>query len=105
MTEDHGEKQNLQPQNCGKAIASMVCSIAGLFFCFFVGQIIGIILGYNAKKEIRESKGKLTGEEFATAGIVVGWIGLVVDTLIVGFFLALFSGFTWLSFLAPFLAR
>lgn len=74
-----------QPQTAGKAIASMVCSIAGMFMFFLVGQIIGLVLGYTARKEIRASAGQLTGEGFATAGIIIGWAGIVIDILLLIF--------------------
>ncbi len=70
-------------QQSGKAVASMIVSLVGFVVCLFLGQIIGLILGYSAKSEIRASQGRLTGEGFATAGIIIGWIGIVVDILIV----------------------
>jgi hypothetical protein len=72
-----------EQQTSGKAIASLVFSVAGLFFCLFLGQIIGIMLGYEARKEIAASHGRLTGEELATAGIIVGWVGIVIDSALV----------------------
>lgn len=72
-----------QPRVSGMAIASMVCSIAGFMMCFIIGQIVGIVLGYNAKKEIKNSRGNISGDGFATAGIIIGWIGLVLDILII----------------------
>ncbi len=80
------------PATSGKAVASMVCSIAGLFMCLFVGQIAGLILGYMARNEIRASGGALTGEGFATAGIIVGWVGIVIDILLVVLYLFIFIG-------------
>ncbi len=77
------QEKALEPKNSTKAIASMVCSIVGFFVCLFVGQIIGIVLGHSAKKEIEESKGKLEGMGFAKAGIIIGWIGIVLDILII----------------------
>lgn len=67
----------------GLAIGSVIASIAGLLFCLFVGQIIGIVLGHMARKEIRQSGGSLEGEGLATAGIIIGWIGIVIDFLLV----------------------
>ena len=90
----HGyQGQYVQPQQSGKAIASMICSIAGLMMCLFVGQIIGIVLGYSARNEIRASQGMLTGEGFATAGIIIGWIGIGIDILLVLFYAVIFAMF------------
>lgn len=71
------------PQQSGKAVASLICSLAGLFMCFFVGQIIGLVLGYGAKREIEASRGRLTGEGLAKAGIIIGWVGIGIDGLLV----------------------
>jgi len=67
----------------GMAIASLVCSIVGFFICLFVGQILGIIFGYQAKKEIEQSQGTVEGEGLAKAGIIIGWIGIAIDILII----------------------
>ena len=69
------------PQTSGKAIASMVVSIVGILNCLCcaflpIAQIVGLVLGYGAKKEIRNSQGQLTGDGFATAGIIIGWVGI-----------------------------
>ncbi len=71
------------PQQSGKAVASLICSIAGLFMCLFVGQIIGLVLGYGAKRDIEASQGRLTGEGLAKAGIIIGWVGIGIDGLLV----------------------
>ncbi len=86
-----GDEPYIYPQQSGKAIASMVCSIAGLMFCLFVGQIAGIILGYSARNEIRAARGRLTGEGMATTGIIVGWAGIVIDILLIISWILLFT--------------
>jgi len=62
------------PQTSGMAIGSLIASIMGLCIIPIIGGIVGLILGYIAKKQIRESVGTLTGEGLATAGIIIGWI-------------------------------
>lgn len=52
----------------GKAIASLVLSLLGI-------SLIGLILGYSARTEIRNSQGRLSGDGMALAGIILGWIG------------------------------
>jgi hypothetical protein len=42
-----------------------------------VGSILAIVFGVMAKKRIRESNGWVTGGGMATAGIVLGIVGLV----------------------------
>ena len=55
----------------GMAIASLVCSLAGILTCG-VTAIIGAILGHVARRQIRE-RGE-GGDGLALAGIITGWI-------------------------------
>ncbi len=83
-------------QASGLAIGSLVSSIAGLVACLFVGQIVGIVLGHKAKRQIRESNGRFSGDGFATAGIIIGWVGIAIDIMLVVFW----SLFGFASFFA-----
>lgn len=58
----------------GKAIASLVLSLFGI-------SLIGLILGYSARTEIRNSQGRVGGDGLALAGIIIGWIGTIGWTL------------------------
>jgi hypothetical protein len=56
------------------AVVSLIAGIAGLTIFFFVGSIVAVITGPMARKQIAQ-----TGEEgggMATAGIIMGWIGI-----------------------------
>lgn len=80
------------PPTSGMAIGSLIASIAGFIIVPVLGGIVGLILGYIAKKQIRESEGTLAGAGLATAGIIMGWIqvallGLSICVIVV--FLAL----------------
>ena len=65
----------------GLAIASLVCSLAGLLTC--VSAVVGIILGHIALSQIKQ-----TGEEgagMAKAGLIIGYViaaGLLVWVVI-----------------------
>jgi uncharacterized membrane protein len=64
------------------AITSLCCGIAQLIFGIFSG-IPAIIFGHIARRQIRE-----TGEQgngMATAGIVLGWVGVALTALVVVF--------------------
>jgi len=67
------------------AIASLVTGILGWTLIPVFGAIAAIITGHLAKKEIKESRGKLTGNSMATAGLILGYIafGIAVLTAIV----------------------
>jgi uncharacterized membrane protein len=62
------------PRTSGLAIAALIASIVGTFFCFFLG-IVGTILGIVALNEIGSSQGRLNGRGLAIAGIVIGLLG------------------------------
>jgi hypothetical protein len=68
------------PPTSNLAVASLVAGVAGLVLLPVVGGILAIILGYMARKEIRERPDQLSGDGLALVGIVLGWIsvGLVV---------------------------
>jgi hypothetical protein len=64
-----------QPQN-GKATASLVLGILGLVILYVIGPILALVFGHMAKNEIEASNGAQGGSGAATAGIVMGWIGI-----------------------------
>jgi hypothetical protein len=59
----------------GNAIASLVLGIAGLIFIPLIPSVIAIVLGNKAKEEIAREPG-VGGDGYATAGVVLGWIGV-----------------------------
>jgi len=65
----------------GMAIASLVL---GVLWIYWLGSILALILGYLAKKEIRNSNDQLDGKGLATAGIVLGWVGISTMVLLIG---------------------
>ncbi len=64
------------PKTHSKATASLVCGIVGLFLCGVVLGPVAIYLGNTARREIRASGGRLSGDGLATAGIVLGIIAV-----------------------------
>jgi len=60
------------------AIISLVAGVLGLTYIPFIGSVVAVVLAPMAKKEIFESGGNIGGEGLATAGQVIGWIGLVM---------------------------
>ncbi|HLM94679.1 MAG TPA: DUF4190 domain-containing protein [Acidimicrobiales bacterium] len=68
----------------GLAIASLVCSCAGILFLGVPG-ILGIIFGFVARSQIRKSNGVQGGDGLALAGIIVGfaWIAILIVIFIV----------------------
>lgn len=65
-------------ETSGKAVASLVLGIINVFpLC-----IVAIVLGHISLSEIKKSAGHLKGEGLAIAGLVLGYLGLVVIPLI-----------------------
>ncbi len=58
------------------AIISLVAGIVGFFMLPFIGSLVAVITGHMAKREIRESNGTLSGDGLATAGLILGYVGL-----------------------------
>jgi hypothetical protein len=63
------------------AIASLVLGIVGLTVLPLVASIAAIIVGYSARGAIRRDPMLGGGDGYATAGIVLGWIALVLFVL------------------------
>jgi hypothetical protein len=80
MTYPPGYPQAQQRTNV-LAVASLLLSVLSFCLLPFIGAVAGIVLGHIARRQIRE-----TGEEgagLATAGIIVGWIHVVLGLLFV----------------------
>jgi len=74
----HYQPYFVAPRTSGFAIASLVL---GILWFAGVGAILAIIFGYSANKEIQQSNGTIQGQGLATAGIILGWIGVVGSIL------------------------
>jgi type IV pilus assembly protein PilA len=62
-----------EPPTSGKAIGSL---IAGIFFLFLPASIVAVILGHLSLSEIKKSAGHIKGKGLATAGLVLGYMGI-----------------------------
>ncbi len=62
------------------AVASLVCGIGQIFF-WFVAGIPAIVFGHIARRQIRET-GE-AGEGMALAGLIMGYLGVVLPLLLV----------------------
>ena len=64
----------------GMAVASLACGIGQLFF-WFLAAIPAVVLGHMARRQIRET-GE-AGDGMAMAGLMLGYIGIVLTVLFV----------------------
>jgi hypothetical protein len=78
----HWQQGPPRPSTNGFAIASLVCSCAGPFF-LGIGCILGIVFGFVARSQIRQSNGSQGGSGLALAGIIVGFSLIVLFVLAV----------------------
>lgn len=60
------------------AIGSLALS---LLWLGGIGSVGAVVLGHMAKREIARSRGRLSGAGLATAGLVIGYIGLAIMAL------------------------
>ncbi|MET9220647.1 MULTISPECIES: DUF1707 and DUF4190 domain-containing protein [unclassified Streptomyces] len=67
------------PKTNGAAIGALVCSLVGSPI-FGMASIGAVVLGHTAKRQIRE-RGE-QGDGMATAGLVIGYLGLAFWALI-----------------------
>ncbi|MEP7359430.1 MAG: DUF4190 domain-containing protein [Anaerolineales bacterium] len=78
-------------QNSTTAIISLIAGIAGLTIFPIIGSIVAVILGHMAKGEIARSGGTLGGGGAATAGLVLGYVGIGLSVLGLCIFGGLFA--------------
>ena len=70
----------------GLAIASLVCGICSFVVCPLVA-IAGLITGFKARRQIRDSNGAEDGDGLALAGLIVSGLGLLYLVGIAIFFM------------------
>jgi type II secretory pathway pseudopilin PulG len=68
------------PQSSGMAISSLVCGVLG-FFTLGLTAIPAIITGHMARSRINKSAGALGGGGVALAGLILGYLCLVLTTV------------------------
>jgi hypothetical protein len=80
------------------AIISLIAGICGWTVLPTIGAIVAVITGHMAKNEIRDSRGGLTGDGLATAGLILGYVHLAL--VVVGICLGIlaFAGLITLPF-------
>lgn len=64
----------------GFAIASLTMGVLGLSALPLIGAVLALFFGYRARREIANSGER--GEGFATAGVILGWVGVGLAALI-----------------------
>jgi hypothetical protein len=74
----------IAPQSTnGLAIASLVLAIAGAFLLFGIGALLAVFLGHIALGQVKRSGGTQGGRGLAVAGLVIGYIELLVIAVVI----------------------
>ena len=66
-----------------KATAALVLGILGLVVCPLICSVLALVFGYQGRREIDAAGGRMSGRGNATAGIVLGWIGVAFCVLFI----------------------
>lgn len=79
------------------AIISLIAGILGWTLLPFLGSIGAIITGHMARAEIRREPQRLDGDGFAVAGLILGWLSVVLWIIGILVFVLFFGGLMWLG--------
>lgn len=76
----------------GWAIASMVCGIVSLFMCYvnILCAIPAVVFGHMALSKIRNSAQPMSGRGMAIAGLVTGYLAILMNLATAAFFIYIF---------------
>jgi hypothetical protein len=64
----------------GAAIASLVLGVIGITAFPLIPSVLALVFGSRARAEIRANP-DVSGEGLATAGVILGWIGVAFFAL------------------------
>jgi len=73
--------QPMSLPNSTTAIISLIAGILGLTAFPILGSIVAVVTGHMAKGEIARSNGTIGGGGLATAGLILGYIGIGLAVL------------------------
>ena len=83
------ERAQAQRRTSTLAVVSLVFGLLGWTVLPVIGSLIAIVIGHMARRKIRQSFGEIEGDGIAVAGLVLGWVPIILAilTLIVSVFL------------------
>lgn len=88
----------IYPRTNTLAVVSLIFGVLCWFGLPLIGAVVAVICGHAARSEIRHAPaGALEGDGMALAGLVLGWLHLV---LVIGCVFVLFTFLGGLAFLA-----
>lgn len=78
-TQQYAQQYPASAPTNSMAVVTLIAGIAGLTVLPFVASIVAVITGPMAKKQIAQTGEQ--GEGMATAGTIMGWIGIALGVL------------------------
>jgi hypothetical protein len=80
------------------AVLSLVFGIVCWVALPFIGALAAVICGHSARGEIRRAPpGTIEGDGMALAGLILGWVHLVIFVLAAMAFMMLLGGFAYFA--------
>jgi hypothetical protein len=80
------------PATSTLAVVSLAAGIVSWVLMPFIAGLVAIVCGHMARGEIRRGNGALEGDGLAVAGLVLGWINVVLCVLTVAAIVLFFGG-------------
>jgi hypothetical protein len=69
-----------ESRTSGAAIASLVLGVVGVTVFPLIPSVLALVFGSRARGEMRADPA-VSGEGLATAGIILGWIGVAISLI------------------------
>lgn len=74
-------RTQVQPRTSVLAIVSLIFGLLGWMTMPVIGSLIAIVTGHMARRNIRQSFGEIQGDGWAVAGLVLGWVPIILAML------------------------
>ena len=87
-------------QTSSLAIVSLVCGVLCWIMLPLLGSLVAVVTGHMARAEIRREPERLDGDGLAVAGLLLGYIQLVLIVLGLLALFLFFGGLAAISVLA-----
>ena len=68
-------------QTSALAVTSLIAGVLGWTLVPWIGSIVAIITGHLARAEIRRDPQRLDGDGMAVAGLLLGWIMIILSII------------------------
>ncbi|MDA0768517.1 MAG: DUF4190 domain-containing protein [Verrucomicrobia bacterium] len=91
VPEAAGSTMSVAPPQNGLAITSLVLGIVSIVaMTLIITAIPGVVCGHIARRQIREAPGVQSGEGMAIAGLILGYIAIILSLAFIALMVAMF---------------